>query len=359
MGVFSDITEGRQGEELYRTLADSLPTGVNIIQDGKFVFVNRQFVADTGYSEEELLGMDPLDIVHPEDRETVRANAAAMACGKRLAPYEFRAFAKDGRMEWVMETVTSIQYRGRRASLGNFTPITERKEMEETLLRSHEELRNLAAHARSAIEEERRSIARDIHDELGQSLVALKMDLARLTAELPAARRRLVARTEAMTRLADEAIKTVKETATKLRPGVLDDLGIAAALEWQAGEFHRRTGIRCHVSMEPGDIAVDRDVATAVFRIFQEALTNVLRHASATKVSASLKREDGSLVLRVRDNGIGITPEQAASSASLGLIGMRERAYFIGGELDIRRSRNEGTEIRLTVPPHVGVGSVD
>ena len=240
-----------------------------------------------------------------------------------------------------------------------YQDVTEEKRAKEALMQSREELRNLAAHARSAIEEERTSIARDIHDELGQSLAALKMELARLTTELPAGGQPLVARTETMNRLANEAIQTVRETSTRLRPGVLDDLGIAAALEWQAGEFHKRTGIMCRVSMAPEDAAIDRDVATAVFRIFQEALTNVLRHASATRVSASLRREGDDLILRVRDNGKGITSKQIASSRSLGLIGMRERAYFIGGELDIRRARNGGTELVLKAPLHVGVGSID
>jgi len=140
--IWRDVTRERQAEELYRTLTDSSPVGVYIVQDGRFVFVNRQFLADTGYREEQLVGTDPLDIVHPEDRETVRANAVAMLRGKRLAPYELRAFREDGRMEWAMETVISIQYRGRRAALGNFMVITAQKEMEEALFLAAESFRN-------------------------------------------------------------------------------------------------------------------------------------------------------------------------------------------------------------------------
>jgi len=273
--------------------------------------------------------------------------------------YQVGIVRKDGEVRHLAVFRKEVVWDGETRYQVLYQDITEEKRAKDALLQSREELRNLAAHARSAIEEERTAIARDIHDDLGQSLAALKMDLARLATELSAARPRLVARTEKMVTLTDQAIQAVRETATRLRPGMLDDLGIAAALEWQAGEFQRRTGIRCRVSMAPEDTAIDRDVATAVFRIFQEALTNVLRHASATRVSASLRREADSLVLRVRDNGTGITPGQITSSTSLGLIGMRERAYFIGGELDIRRVRNGGTELVLKAPLHVGVRSGD
>jgi len=155
-----------------------------------------------------------------------------------------------------------------------------------------------------------------------------------------------------MNKLIDGSIQTVKKLSTRLRPGVLDDLGIAAALEWQAGEFQKRTSIRCSLRVEPEDVAVDREVATAVFRVFQEALTNIVRHAGASRVSTTFKRERDGLVLRVRDNGRGIGMEQIASSTAYGLIGMRERAYFIGGELEIKRVRSGGTEVLLRAPLH-------
>ncbi|GAG52308.1 unnamed protein product, partial [marine sediment metagenome] len=209
----------------------------------------------------------------------------------------------------VHVSARAITVGGRQFIQSTWRDITEKKQAEEELWRSREEMRNLSAHARSAREEERTSIAREIHDELGQALTALKMDLAWLANEFPDGQEQLPERMRAMNKLIDGSIQTVKKLSTRLRPGVLDDLGIAAALEWQAGEFQKRTGIRCSLRVEPEDVAVDRDVATAVFRVFQEALTNIVRHAGASRVSTTFKREREGLVLRVRDNGRGIDME--------------------------------------------------
>ena len=228
--------------------------------------------------------------------------------------------------------------------------ITEGNNNRKELRRSREELRSLSACIISAREEERRSIAREIHDELGQTLTALKMDLDWLTGELPEGHNTILERIEAMNSLVKEAIRAMKRVVTKLRPGVLDDLGIAAALEWQAGEFQKRTGVICHLQLEPEDISISSEVATAVFRIFQESLTNIIRHAHATTVSTTFRRENDCLVLRIKDNGTGISTEQITSSTSFGLTGMRERAYIIGGELDIKQVRSGGTEVYLRVP---------
>ena len=344
----------RESEERYRLLAENVADIVIVTDMGlKPTYVSPSVARLTGYSVEEAMTLSLPDVLTPASFEVTLGHFAERRLAEQMEPedlsrsraVELEVRRRDGSTAWFELRANFLRDSGGQAVgvLGVARDITGRRQAEETLLQSREELRNLAEHIRSAREEERTSIARDIHDELGQLLVALKMDLVRLTTEFTAGHRQLAARTEAMTGLADEAIRAVKETSTRLRPGVLDDLGIAAALEWQAGEFHKRTGIRCRVSMEPEDTAIGRDVATAVFRIFQEALTNILRHASATGVAASLSREGDSLVLRVRDNGIGITSEQIASSTSLGLIGMRERAYFIGGELDIRPARNGGT----------------
>lgn len=471
-----DVTEQRQTEILYRTLTQSSPISIYIVQDGKFVFVNPQFLADTGYSEEELLGSNPLDMVHPDDLNSVQQNAIDMLKGGRLTPYEFQMFGNGGRLEWCIETVTSIQYQGKRASMGTFILITERKKMEaavllaernfrsslddspmgirivshkgdllyanqaildiygyesieelrntpvraryipksyaehnnrkklrkqlkptpenyeigilrkdgavrwlsvsrkevvwdgeqnsqvlyqditerkqaeEELKRSHEELRNMSAAARTATESERTSIARDIHDGLGQALTALKMDIAWLGKKLPEDQEKLLEKTSGMNALINEAIQTVQSVSTRLRPGVLDDLGITAALEWQGEEFQKRSGVNLTMKVKPDEITVDSEIATEVFRIFQEALTNIGRHAEASQVRVSLLDDNDKLVLQVRDNGVGITREQITSSGSFGLIGMRERALFSGGTIDIRRARRGGTVVTLEVP---------
>jgi len=225
-----------------------------------------------------------------------------------------------------------------------------RHKMEEELRSSHQQLRNLAAHLQSVREEERAGIARELHDEMGQVLTALKMDLSWLNKRLTKDDSSLVEKVKSMTKLTDTAIRMVRRLSTELRPGILDDLGLSAAIEWQAEEFAERTGIGCEVSVNDGVIILEQDRSTAIFRIFQEALTNVARHARATKVKASLKEKDGELVLEVKDNGRGITEKQISDAKSFGIMGMRERVYPWGGEVKISGIREKGTTVRVTIP---------
>ncbi|MDX1815380.1 MAG: PAS domain-containing sensor histidine kinase, partial [Thermodesulfobacteriota bacterium] len=221
---------------------------------------------------------------------------------------------------------------------------------EEELWHYREQLQNLSAGLQALLEEERTRISREIHDELGQSLTALKFDLSAMGKHLPEGQAPLAGKTEAMVTLVDSILNTVKKISRELRPGVLDDLGLATAIEWQAKEFHGRTGIPCRVALFPRDMDIDRERSTAIFRIFQEALTNIVRHAGATKVEANLEERDGRLTLEVRDNGNGISKEQASGSKSLGLIGIRERVRRLKGEVLIDGSPLAGTVIRVTIP---------
>ncbi len=246
--------------------------------------------------------------------------------------------------------------------------ISDRKKAEEALRRSHEELerlvkertaeltilsiqlRNLSTYLQEAREKERTIIAREIHDELGQSLTALKMDLSLLTKRLPKDQGKVMEKAESMAALIESTIQSVKRISTELRPGILDHLGLTPALEWQANEFKKRTGIACDVVCDPDEIVVDRDRTTAVFRIFQETLTNIARHANASKVDVLLRREEKELVLEVKDNGNGITKEQVSDAGSLGLIGMRERVHYWGGLLAITGTKNKGTTVTARIP---------
>ena len=222
--------------------------------------------------------------------------------------------------------------------------------MEAELRSSRQQLRNLAAHLQSVREEERASIARELHDEMGQALTALKMDLSWLNKRLAQDDTSLAEKVESMSRLTDRTIQGVRRLSTELRPGILDDLGLAAAIEWQVEEFEERTGIGCEVSVDDGVINLEQGCSTAIFRIFQEALTNVARHAGATKVKASLKDKDSKLVLEVKDNGRGITEKQISDAKSFGIMGMRERVYPWGGEVKISGMRGEGTTVRVSIP---------
>jgi signal transduction histidine kinase len=226
----------------------------------------------------------------------------------------------------------------------------QRRQAEAEIRGSREQLRNLSFHLVSVREEERTRLAREIHDELGQGLTALKMDLSWFGKRLEPGQQQLGEKIRTMDRLVDETIRTVQRLSGELRPGLLDDLGLAAAIEWQAEEFQKRARIACDVSLDLGDASLSRDHATAIFRIFQETLTNVLRHARATRVSVLLQAQENQLTLKVVDNGRGITEEESAGAKAFGLIGMRERVLAFKGRFDIEGRPGKGTTVTVTVP---------
>lgn len=233
--------------------------------------------------------------------------------------------------------------------------ITGLKQSEKELMDSREQLRALAAYLQSVREEERTRIAREVHDELGQALTGLKMDLAWLQKKFsesshPLSLRVLRQKTREMPDVVDAIISTVRKIATELRPGVLDDLGLEAAIEWQIQDFQKRTGIKCEFSSNLNDARLGPDRATAVFRIFQETLTNIVRHANATRVKIKLEASRGRLTLRVEDNGRGVVARDLSGARSLGLLGMRERATMLDGEVTIVGRRGKGTTVGLRIP---------
>lgn len=221
---------------------------------------------------------------------------------------------------------------------------------EERLRRSEEQLRRLAGHLISVREEERRHIAREIHDELGQVLTGLKMDVTWLARRLNDDQRLLLEKTDSMSRLIDAAFVTVRRIATGLRPEVLDNMGLVAAVDWQAKEFQKRTGIRCRVELPPESVKLDLNASTTAFRIFQEILTNVARHARATRVDICLGVSKDRLTLEVADNGVGISEGEVDGKKSLGLLGMRERALLVGGEVNISGAPGQGTRVTMSLP---------
>lgn len=217
------------------------------------------------------------------------------------------------------------------------------------------DLRALTGRLQSVREEERSRIARQIHDELGQALTALKMDLAWLQDRLARVSHRpwiapLLDKARSMSELIDATVQRVRRIATELRPGVLDNLGLAAAVEWQAQDFENHSGIRCLVVANPEDLELDRDRSTAAFRILQEALTNVARHAGASEVSISLQKDAATVILEVSDDGRGIGDQDSKRVCSLGILGMRERAALVGGQLEVIRLGERGTRVTLRMP---------
>ena len=228
--------------------------------------------------------------------------------------------------------------------------IKERAQAESHLKASEENLRALAAHLQSVREEEWTRIAREFHDQLGQELTALKMDANWIASRLPRNSRPLRDRAQAMSDQIDTTMESVRQIVSRLRADVLDQLGLGAALEWQADEFQRRSGIRCNVSLPVEAVQLDTARSTALFRICQELLTNVARHANATRVEVAVQPEGSRVVLAVEDNGRGIDGEAAASPKSLGLLGVRERVLPFGGRVDVDGAQGRGTLVRVTLP---------
>lgn len=227
----------------------------------------------------------------------------------------------------------------------------ERRRAQEQLRESHEQLRALSVYLQHVREEERTRIAREVHDELGQALTSCKLDLSLLANKLPANLTLLKDRAKALSTHIDATIQMVRRIATELRPGILDHLGLIAALEWQSNEFQTRTGIKCDVRTDLHEPVLTPDLATAFFRIFQETLTNVIRHAGATHVIVHLKEAAGRIILEVKDNGRGISPQDISNPRSMGLLGMKERAALLGGVFKIGPAPGgKGTVATVSIP---------
>jgi signal transduction histidine kinase len=235
-------------------------------------------------------------------------------------------------------------------AIQNALAYQQRLAAEVELKESYEQLRALAANLESVREEERTRIARELHDQLGQALTALKFDLAWLTERLEEKDAELAQKAKAVTGQMDTMIKTVRRIATELRPAMLDDLGLAASIEWQARDFENRTGIVCTVNVPSQDLPLARDHSVALFRIFQESLTNIARHAHAQNVEVNLSLTLYDCMLEVHDDGRGIQGKEIAGRHSLGLLGMRERATRLGGTFEIQGVPGEGTTVTVTFP---------
>lgn len=462
-------------DDLFRILADSLQTGVYILQDKRLQFVNRPIQKCTGYTEAEMLAMDPDDLIHPDDRLTTAESATGLLKGKQTSPYTYRLVTKQGQIRWIMESVRPIVFSGRKAALGNLTDITEQKETRESLQEldalkssildavphaivglhdrriifansavedvfgwkpeeligrrsntfyrnereaasiaqscyailehqrtfvteypcrrkdgrdilcrmrcarigaalkerrivmtyediteqqrsreelagSREQLRNLSIHLQSVREKESTRIAREIHDELGQSLTALQMDFSWLGNHLPEEHPSLQEKVQRMRRLVDTTMDSVHRISKELRPTLLDDLGLTAAMEWQIQEFQNRCGVHCEAALECREGLLEKDLSTAVFRIFQETLTNIARHAGASRVRVRLLKKENCLLLEVADNGKGITAQQINDSRSFGIIGIRERVNLWGGQVNISGDARKGTKVTVQIP---------
>lgn len=338
-------------EREYREMFEGHPEPMWVLdaQSLAFLSVNDAAVLDYGYSREEFLAQSIFDIIPPEDTQAAIAKLQRAGIGPVSAAGVSRHYRKDGGLIEVELTTHRLQFGGRLAYSVLAHDVTERNRYEQSLRDSEEQLRHLAGRLQQVREEERARLARELHDDLGQSLTAIKMSLSWLARHPGATPEAVSARIVSSMDLADRTIDAARRLASELRPGILD-LGLQAAVEWQAEEFRYHADIRCELEFPPGDIPLNPDQEVTLFRIFQETLTNVARHSGATLVTTSLTVENGQVTLAVQDNGRGITPGEMAKRSSLGLLGMRERVLSLGGSIDIEGRQGTGTLVRVSVP---------
>lgn len=293
-----------------------------------------------------------LEAVHPDDRARYQSQMRLGLANKEHFGFEFRVRRSNEEVRYVraLHEVTRDRKGKAISLLGTLQDVTERRQAEAQLRRSHEELHRLADHLQSARERERISVAREIHDEMAQSLTAQKIDLVRLKSKLPQDDPYLVKLSEEILQSVDRTIDSVQRVLTELRPALLDDLGLVAAIEWQVNEFQRRTEMHCHLELPAEEPDLTHEERTALFRIMQESLSNVLRHSNADQIWVRLKADGSWLSMNIIDNGKGISDLDVLDGRSFGLMGMRERAHIFGGSVNIEGKAGKGTTVSVRIP---------
>ncbi len=345
-------------ERRFRSLIEKSTDGISLLDaGGTILYRSPSNLKISGHTDEELIGRQGFELMHPDDREKIfRLFRKLVDIPGKVGQTTYRQRHKNGTWQWMEATATNLLADpGVRAIVVNYRDITERKEAEERLRISHDQLRRLSTHLQSVREEERTRIAREIHDEFGQMLTVLKMDLALMERKLlesgtDGTPPETFTEIESITNLIDGIIRSVRRIATELRPEVLDELGLVEAIEWESEMFQRRTGIKTEFTSSVKDLHLSKESSTALFRILQETLTNVARHSDATEVKTLLEVNDRTLILKVTDNGRGIAEHEASDEKSLGLIGMRERALLLGGEISITGEEGKGTHVTVRIP---------
>ena len=356
-GEVDAIVVNRQGKEkvftlqgadhTYRVFVERMNEGAAVLSmDHTVLHCNGCFARFLGARLQSVIGSSMLDLVCPDDHPKLIALLRRAA--QRNCRGEIRLQSRKGTPLSVYLSLNPLRLESTRAVCLIASDLSETKRAEQELRASSEQLRNLTAHLQSVREEERARISREVHDELGQSLTAVKMDLAWLAGRVPRSNGPMLKRIRSTRRLADSIIQSIRRISTELRPAVLD-LGLAAAVEWQVQEFQARSGIQCKVRLLTREV-VASNASTAMFRIFQETLTNVARHAKATLAEVVLQKQRDRLVLLIRDNGRGFDQADPSLSKSLGLLGMRERAAILGGRLNISSAPGKGTTVTAWIP---------
>ena len=357
-GNARDQTENKLSEiqvkkekELSDSVINSLP-GIFYCCDeqGRFLRWNHEMEKVTGYTPIEILQMSPTEFFRGAEKDYI-LEKIRLVFETGSADAEVLFYAKNGTSRPYYFKATRSIYEGKPCLLGTGIDITDRKAAESKLEESYRDIRKLTAHLQHIREEERSHIAREIHDELGQQLTVLKMDISWLNKRLGEdAESAVKKKMRELLEMLDGTVKTVRRISSELRPSMLDDLGLVATMEWQMGEFQKRTGIKTKMKATETDLHLSADNTTGLFRIFQESLTNVARHAGASEVMIILEMEGNHVELSIRDNGVGFEMQQARNKKTLGILGMRERAHLMGGDYNLHSVPGEGTIVKVRLP---------
>jgi len=353
----SEILERKRAEEglaeaekKYSRLVENSLTGIYINLEGKIVFANQKFAEIYGYAKEEIEGLENLRLVHPEDRGLIEERRLRRLRGEEVPPeYESRGLTRDGKTIWVTRRNTLIDYRGKPAILGNIVETTQRKQIEQSLQESQKELRLLSAQLLAAQENERKWIAQELHDSIGQTLAAAKFSLERRISQMDIHKAPAGMLLENILALIQNGIEETRTIMMNLRPSILDDLGILATINWFCREFQRiYTPLQVHREIRVEEKDIPAHLKIVIFRILQEGMNNVAKHSGAEAVFLSLDKTGGILELEIRDNGPGFSAETAPRG--LGLASMRERAEFSGGNFVLDAAIGRGTRLRVSWP---------
>jgi len=336
-------------DQIFETAAD----GMRIVdRDFRVLKANETFAKLVGLPKNEIIGRKCFEVFWGEMCDSPGCPLTRILDGEEDVEYDSDKVRPDGTSLPCIVSATPFGRPGG-TTVGiveDFKDISERKRAERELQESGERLRELTAHLQSIREEERSRIAREVHDELGQVLTALSLDVHWLHTRLPEELGELQEKTRSMGKLITTTVNSVSRICSELRPAILDDIGLSAAIEWQAGEFTSRTGIACNIQTKPRQIKLSEALSVAIFRIFQETLTNIVRHAQASEVDVQLRLTPNNFSMRVSDDGVGIEANEPHKFSSFGLLGVKERVRGFNGELTFCTGEKGGACLDIVIP---------
>lgn len=351
--------ELKNSEQKWRSLFEYSPSMIFTI-NREYNITSLNHSAIPGVDPLDFIGRNGLEFVAPEDHIRVKDIVEKIFSEKHAESFELKSNFPSEDITYSMQAVPVIVNDTVDTITFIASDITEKIKADHKIREANETLHALAAHLQTIREEERTMISREIHDQLGQELTALKMDIAFLSRKIDKIKytnkpdwNELLEGLKSMSDITDQTINSVRRIARELRPDVLDKLGLKEAIEWQAEEFTKRTGIDCIVSIDENEFNFSRDLENTVFRIIQESLTNVARHSGANRAKIGLIIRSKNIYLTIEDNGRGITEKEINNSKSLGLVGIKERAYSVHGKLSISGEINKGTTLKIIIPAEI------